>query len=843
MTRPLQTLRTLGWARRRCGTALATGVLAAGLLTGVPQVPATANETQLPPAMITTIAGGGVGDGGPGRDAPLAQPYDVAVDADGNLYIAEYTGARIRKVDAANGVITTVAGTGFPGSSGDGGPAVEARIRPASVAVDVAGNLYFGEGFPFCVARKVDAASGIVSTIAGPGPTPCAEPSGDGGPATQGSIRSITMDGIAVGPDGSVYLSDWLDQTVRRIDPSGTITTVAGQSETKTGNGCSYSPPENLPATEARLCNPMGLAVDDVDHSLYIGDFNAIWRVDTAGMLTRVAGGGIACPGGGPSTNNCRGPEGQPAVGAALSSDIRGLAVDQAGNIYASDMTPESVRKVTPAGKLFTVAGCCRDQGKSKPDGPYLDDGKPAVEAELVGVAGVAVDASGNLYTASLWNHLVHRVDPAGRIYVVAGNNTGHHYGQRVPAREAGLGWPGGMAQDAQGNVFVAETSTGVIRKVDSATGSVTTVAGNPRWMFCGQGPGCPATIGDGGPATEAHLGLQIGTGGQVIAVDAADDLYIADTEHCRIRRVDAATGIISTVAGTGRRANHPEHGTHTEPCDDGGDGGPATQAQLAAPRGVAVDQAGNLYISQWEISRNSVRSEPANAASVLTGAFFFDCRVRRVDAVTGIITTIVNRTGKCGYGGDAGPAELALVNAPTGLAVDADGDLYIAERGPRNCTIRKVDAMTGIITTVAGTGPSPLDLEQGVLRFQGACGHSGDGGPATQARLARPESLAVDADGNLYLAEGAPGFRVRRVDAATGVISTVAGAGRLLPDVGREPDDTRGSSFVVGDYNGDGGPATSASISYPKGVLIDRDGNLLIADAAAGRIRKVVAP
>lgn len=831
--------RSRGAGTRRRRFALLASVLAAALASAL-GVPALAEDTQLPPGTITTMVGGGVGDGGPGREAPLAHPYDVALDDHGNLYIAEYTGARIRKVDTSTGVITTVAGTGFPGSSGDGGPAVNARITPANVAVDADGNVYFGEGLPFCVVRKVDAESGIVSTIAGPGPTPCAAPSGDGGPAAEGSIRNITMAGIAVGPDGSVYVSDFLDQTVRRIDPSGTITTVAGQSETKAGNGCSFSPPENLPATEARLCNPMGLAVDDVGN-VYIGDLNAIWRVDTAGMLTRVAGGGIACPGGGPATNNCRGPEGQPAIGAALSSDIRGLAVDRAGNIYAADMTPESVRKVTPAGKLFTVAGCCRDQGKRKPDGPYLDDEKPAVEAELIGVTGVAVDAHGNVYTASHWNHLVHRVDTAGRIHVVAGNNTGHHYGQRVSAGETGLGWPSGMAQDEEGNVYVAEASTGVIRKIDADTGWVTIVAGNPRWMFCGQGPGCPAEIGDGGAANEAHLDLKIDANGQVSAVDAVGDLYIADTGHCRIRRVDVATGIISTVAGTGQRAHHPEHGPHTEPCDDGGDGGPATQAQLAAPRSVAVDPAGNLYITQYETDRNSVRSEPTNAASVLTGAHFFDCRVRRVDAATRIITTVVDGTGKCGYGGDGGPAELALVNALAGLALDVDGNLYLAERSP-NCTVRKIDAMTGIITTVAGAGPAPLELEQSVLRFQGACGHSGDSGPATQSRLSNPESIALDSDGNLYIAEGQLSFRVRRVDAGTGVISTVAGTGRILP-FGRNPDDTRGSSVVAGDYAGDGGPAISAGLSFPRGVLINSDGDLLIADAAAGRIRKVVAP
>ena len=282
-------------------------------------------------------------------------------------------------------------------------------------------------------------------------------------------------------------------------------------------------------------------------------------------------------------------------------------------------------------------------------------------------------------------------------------------------------------------------------------------------------GTGVEGFSGDGGLATLA----QLNTPG-AIALDGAGNLYIADGGNHRVRKVDAQTGIITTVAGTGVEGFS-------------GDGGLATQARLNIPEsgtlvrggGLAADGAGNLYITDGG-----------------------NHRVRKVDAQTGIITTVAG-TGAYGDSGDGGPATRARLRGPGGLAVDGAGNLYIADSG--NNRVRKVDAATQVITAVAGTG---------------ARGDSGDGGPATRARIATLTDLAVDGMGNLYIADD-NSQRVRRVDARTGIIRTVAGTG------------ARGDS-------GDGGLATEAAFYEPATVAVDGTGNLYIVDYSVERVRKV---
>jgi streptogramin lyase len=251
------------------------------------------------------------------------------------------------------------------------------------------------------------------------------------------------------------------------------------------------------------------------------------------------------------------------------------------------------------------------------------------------------------------------------------------------------------------------------------------------------------------------------------VAVDAAGNVLIADLSNSRIRSVDAVTGVITTVAGNGN-------------FDFSGDGGPATAASLGSPSGVAVDAAGNLLIAQ------------SNA------------RIRRDAAVPGVITPVAGN-GAGGFSGDGGPATAASFSSPLGVAVDAAGNVLIADQS--NSRIRRVDAVTGVITTVAGNG---------------TFGFSGDGGPATAASLSNPVGVAVDAAGNVLIADP-NNFRIRRVDAVTGVITTVAGSGTF-------------------GFSGDGGPATAANLSGPFGVAVDAAGNVLIADRSNQRIRRVDA-
>ncbi|MBH0186023.1 MAG: hypothetical protein HP477_11600 [Nitrospira sp.] len=330
-------------------------------------------------------------------------------------------------------------------------------------------------------------------------------------------------------------------------------------------------------------------------------------------------------------------------------------------------------------------------------------------------------------------------------INTVAGRGQGFS-GDGGPATVARLRAPHGVAIDTVGNLWIADTGNYRIRKIDAA-GVITTVAGT----------GVQGFSGDGGPATAAELNDPTG-----VAVDTVGNLWIADSLNHRIRKVDAA-GVITTVAGTGG-------------AGFSGDGGPATAAELNDPHGVAVDTAGNLWITDLK-----------------------NHRIRKVDAA-GVITTVAG-TGVAGFSGDGGPATAAQLHAPHGVAVDTAGNLWIAERD--NYRIRKVDA-AGVITTVAGTGVQ---------------GFSGDGGPATAAQLVSPNGVAVDTAGNLWIADY-DSHRIRKVDAA-GVITTVAGTG------------------VLG-FSGDGGPATAAWLLAPASVAVDTAGTFWFADLGNHRIRKV---
>ena len=346
-----------------------------------------------------------------------------------------------------------------------------------------------------------------------------------------------------------------------------------------------------------------------------------------------------------------------------------------------------------------------------------------------------------------------------GIITTMAGNGIIGFSGDGGPAIEAALNGPSGVFVDDFGNIFIADEHNHRIRKVDNATGIITTIAGSDESRVTG------AFGGDGGLATDAALSFPKG-----VVLDSNGNIFIADFGNSRIRKVDGKTGIITTVAGNG----FPGFSR---------DGGLATEASLDHPEGVSVDNLGNIYIAD---TLNFV--------------------IRKVDAKSGIITTVAGGSDDFDVLGDGGQAVEAALNEPSGVFADSSGNIFIADT--RNQRIRKVDGKTGIITTIAGSG---------ALGFA-AGSFGGDGGRATEGSLNHPVDAFVDNFGNVFIADEG-NHRIRRVDSESGIITTVAGNG--------SPG-----------FSGDDGPAIEAALNQPEGVFVDIEGNVFIVDLF--RIRMV---
>jgi sugar lactone lactonase YvrE len=586
---------------------------------------------------------------------------------------------------------------------------------------------------------------------------------------------------------GNLFIADSLNNRIRKVDTQGIITTVAG-------GGTNY-PGEGAAATCALLWQPIGVSVDATGN-LFIADTgnNRICKVSPTPqgpvlILTNVT-----------AANSGNYQVVVTGSGGSVTSSVAALAVTYAPAITAQ---PSNVFVTNGNSASFAVAASgtpplsfqWRCNGTNLTDGtgmsgslttnlflsgvttnntydvvitnawgsvisrtasliifslPVVAVG-PANQSVAVGsTASFAVSVSGTGPFSYQWQCNGTNLPTTNIITTVAGNGSAAYSGDGGPATNAGVNYPGDVALDGSGNLFIADMGSNVIRKV-SADGIITTVAGN----------GTQSYSGDGGQATNASLNLPAG-----VTLDFFGNLLIADMGNHRIRKVDP-TGVIITVAGNGTNSYS-------------GDGGAATNAGLYYPEGVAFDPFGNLFIAD----RNN-------------------SRIREVSP-NGIITTVAG-IGSAGYSGDGGAATKAQLFYPTGLAVDANGNLLIADMG--NQRIRKV-SINGIITTVAGNN------------YVG--GYAGDGGPATDARLYCPWKVVADAYGNQFIADNS-NSRVRKVD-LNGIITTVAGNGA--------------SSF-----SGDGGAATNATLNYLTGVAVDAGGNLFIADHDNNRIRRVDNP
>jgi len=585
--------------------------------------------------------------------------------------------------------------------------------------------------------------------------------------------------------------------------------------------------PVNVPALSATLNTPVGVA-GDADGNLYVSvqGLNQIVKIDTSGMASVFAGTGA---------NGFSG-DGGPAAKAELNNPV-GLAMDASGNLYIADSGNNRIRKIAPDGIISTVAG----NGKEA----YSGNGGPATSAALNFPLAVAVDAGGNLYIADTSNSVVRMVTPAGIITTFAGVNNAANGGDHGPATSAALNQPQGVAVDGAGNVYISDTGNNTVRVVGT-NGIINQFAGN-------YGAG---NTGDGGYATSALLNGPTG-----LAIDPSGNVYIVDQNNYRIRRV-TPQGIISNYAGAGVQGG-------------AGDGGVATGATMN-PRNIFLDQNGNLFIADG--GNNRVREVTASNGVINTIAgnglaaitprglvlkgdilYYSDLasnRIRSLNLTTGQ-TSVVAGTGAASFSGDGGSALTATLNAPRGLAMDSSGNFYIADTG--NQRIRKVDT-SGNINTVAGNGTASS---------------TGDGGSGTSATLNNPNDVAVDSQGNLYIAETG-GERVRQLS-PSGVISTVVGGGSDLSGTGLgtnqslsapsgvavEPGGTvliadsshnrvlrlRGDGTIVTvaggngpGYSGDAGPAASAKLRSPVGVSADPNGNIYIVDSTNDAVRQVGA-
>ncbi|MFP5040864.1 T9SS type A sorting domain-containing protein [Parasediminibacterium sp. JCM 36343] len=549
------------------------------------------------------------------------------------------------------------------------------------------------------------------------------------------------LGGLTVDSIGNIFFADRYRYRIRKISVSGVVTTIAG-------NGSYGDTGDSGLATQAQLKDPYGVAID-AKGNIFIADNYKIRKVDKNGIITTVVGGGSdTWAEGGVATN----------VGGYNYNQT--LAIDSKGCIYTTAFS--SVYKVDTAGIIHLVAGDI--------NATSIGDGGLAKNAQLSDQLAINIDAKDNLFITDYRNHRIRKVDTLGIISTVAGNGINAPATDGTIASQNSIGLSG--LWDAEGKVafgrandfyFVEAYDTllyssqgsndyGIthfrIKHVGS-TGVVGTAAGN----------GTSALNGENIAATQAQVS------GWGLATDNKGNIYYAASNDSRIRKINTS-GIVATYAGNGLQGLS-------------GDGGQALKAPLEDPESIATDSSGNLFICDQGLSR-----------------------IRKV-AANGIITTIagIDSNWNGGFNGDSILAVNARLNYPSGISIDAAGNVYFVDQN--NHRIRKINTK-GIITTIAGNGQR---------------GHAGDGGLAINAQIGSPFATAIDKKGNLYFSDPDTNI-IRKVD-TKGIITTIAGNGNI-------------------GYSGDGGMAKFALLSAPAGLAIAPNGVLFFADAYNNVIRKI---
>lgn len=543
--------------------------------------------------IITTVAGDGVcctetAPAGVAVNVEVGEPEGVAVDNSGNLYIADGSSNSIRKVDK-NGFISTIAGGGAAGYSGDNQPAAKAQLYlPVGLTLDADGDLFIGDVGNYCI-RKI-STNGIITTVAGNGTfgSPV-----DNVPATTAQIGSAFQ--VAVDPSGNIYIPDLVYNIIRKVSSNGIITTVAGNG-TAVYNGDGVDPMQAAFQPGTVALDPSG--------NLFVGDiYNRRIREISTGIINTAAGGG---------------PADAAAAPVAMLDSPQWMASDQFGNLYFSDPAANRVYAITPSGAVATVAGTgvpgfSGDNGAATaaqlnaPAGlavdsngalyiadsennrvrmvsggdittvagtggvGLVDDGGSARSANLWEPLGLAIDSLGNLYIADSADQRIRKVSSGGIISTIAGTYIGGYSGDNGPGIEAQINSPQGIAVDGSGNVYFADGPNDRIRKIDQ-NGIITTFAGT----------GVTGYSGDGGPASAAEL-----SGPHGLSVDPAGNIYIADTSNSVIRMVDTS-GRITTIAGDNAQSYS------NSPVVDG----PALSTTLSGPYSAIVANTGHIYIA-----------------------------------------------------------------------------------------------------------------------------------------------------------------------------------------------------------------------------------------------------